>query len=122
MEWLPKHRRGVAIRHIPKGVLSPAEQEKCGVLGGALAVVTAQVFLVADLHQDVAVGTKTKERHREHVDHCGATGGETEEESDCVSSNKAVENIHAATTHDFAWVHELGLGGVMRTRKFSGVV
>ena len=87
-------------------------------LGGALTVVTAQVFLVADLHQDVAVSTKTKEGHREHVHHCGATGGETKEEGDCVGGNEAVENIHATATHNFTRVHELGLGGVMRTRKF----
>ena len=91
-------------------------------LGGALAVVTAQIFLVADLHQDVAVGTKTKERHREQVHHCGTAGGETKEQGHCVSGNEAVENIHATTAHHFTWVHELGLGGVMRARKFCRVV
>ena len=53
----------------------------------ALTVVTAQVFLVANLHEYVAVGAKTKEGSSEDVEHAGAASGETQEQADAVGSN-----------------------------------
>ncbi len=86
---------GVAV-HIPQN----AEKESgCA----ALAVVTAQVFLVTNLHKDVAVRTKTKECNGEQIHHCGASGGETQEQRDGVCCNQSVQNIYPATTSDLAW-------------------
>ena len=56
---------------------SVADRELRGV---ALAVITAKVFLVTDLHEYVAVGRKTKERNREQVQHGGTAGGEPKEQ------------------------------------------
>ena len=83
------------MRHIP------IEAEFLG--GAALAVITAQVFLIAQLHEDVAVGGEAKEGDSEAVQHGGASGRETKEQGEGVCSDHSVEHIHATTANDFAW-------------------
>ena len=90
--------------------------------GATLTVVTAQVFLVTDLHEDVAVRTKTKECHGEEIHHGGASGGKAEEERQSVDGNKAVQNIHSTATCDFTWRHKGRLRCEVTTWKFFSVV
>lgn len=86
------------MRHI----LCEAEFSGCATM----AVVTAQVFLIAQLHQDIAVGGKTEEGHGESVDHRGAAGGQAKEQRDCIGSHHSVQNIHPTTANNFARRHE----------------
>lgn len=90
--------------------------------GAALAVVTAQVFLIAQLHQDVAVGSKPKESDREAVDHGSAAGCETKEQCDGVGGHHSVQNVHATAANNFARRHESGFGCVMSTRQLGSVM
>ena len=105
---------GRAMRHILRGAVLSG--------GATLAVVTAQVFLIAQLHQDVAVGGKTKERNREAVDHGSTAGGEAKEQGDRICSDHSVQDIHTTTTNNLARRHECGLGCVVSTRQLGCVM